>query len=66
VRINWENIQEGHEFNFNKYNESEVTSFGIEYDYGSVMHYSGKAFSKNDEPTIESLVSSITSFKCMK
>ncbi|XP_058825423.1 seminal metalloprotease 1-like [Topomyia yanbarensis] len=60
VRILWENIDPGHEYNFNKYNASDVTSYGIEYDYGSIMHYSAKAFSKNTEPTIEALQSNVT------
>lgn len=60
VKINWENITPGHEHNFNKYNTSVVTDYGVSYDYGSVMHYSGKAFSKNDEPTIVSLVGFFT------
>lgn len=53
VKINWENISEGHEHNFNKYNESVVTDYGTTYDYESLMHYSGKAFSKNTKDTIE-------------
>ena len=56
VKILWENIESGHEQNFNKYEASKVTSYGIEYDYGSVMHYSEKAFSKNNQSTIEPLV----------
>lgn len=60
VRINWENIDPGHEHNFNKYNDSVVTSYGVEYDYGSIMHYSGKAFSKNQKPTIEALQPNVT------
>ncbi|KAK9302728.1 hypothetical protein QLX08_005348 [Tetragonisca angustula] len=52
VKINWENIQSGKEHNFNKYDNDTVTDYGISYDYGSVMHYSSYAFSKNDEPTI--------------
>lgn len=55
VEILWENIQEGHESNFNKYNKSAVTDFGTTYDYGSIMHYSGKAFSKNGNETIVAL-----------
>lgn len=47
----------GKEHNFNKYNNDTVTDYGISYDYGSVMHYSSHAFSKNDEPTITPLVS---------
>jgi Astacin (Peptidase family M12A) len=55
VKIRWENILEGHESNFNKYTNSQVTDFGFSYDYGSIMHYSGKAFSKNGNDTIEAL-----------
>lgn len=56
VEIKWENIAMGRKHNFNKYEEGVVTDFNITYDYGSVMHYSGKAFSKNGEKTIEPLV----------
>lgn len=52
VEILWENISEGHESNFNKYNESTVTDFEVSYDYLSLMHYSRKAFSKNGNDTI--------------
>ncbi|XP_044729304.1 zinc metalloproteinase nas-15-like [Chrysoperla carnea] len=52
VTILWDNIEDGKEHNFLKYNASTVTNFGYEYDYQSVMHYSGKAFSKNGENTI--------------
>jgi hypothetical protein len=60
VKIVWENIEPNHEHNFNKYNESVVTSYGVDYDYGSVMHYSAKAFSKNGEDTILSLTPNTT------
>jgi hypothetical protein len=52
VEILWDNIEESHESNFNKYNESVVTDYGIGYDYDSIMHYSSKAFSKNGNDTI--------------
>lgn len=55
VKILWENISDGHESNFNKYDESEVTDYGVPYDYQSIMHYSGKAFSKNGNETIVAL-----------
>lgn len=55
VAINWENIQENHKNNFNKYNDSYVDHFGSSYDYNSIMHYSKKAFSKNGNPTIVAL-----------
>lgn len=54
VRINWNNIQQGQEHNFNKFGDNEVTDFGVPYDYRSILHYSSTAFSKNGYPTIES------------
>lgn len=52
VTIMWDNIEAGHEHNFNKYSSSEVSGFGQDYDYGSVMHYSAYAFSENGQKTI--------------
>ncbi|KAL1140661.1 hypothetical protein AAG570_000591 [Ranatra chinensis] len=52
VTINWQNIRKGTERNFKKYSHRRVTDYGIGYDYSSVMHYSGYAFSKNGKPTI--------------
>ena len=42
----------GRENAFRKYPRSIIDSLGTRYDYGSVMHYVKKAFSKNGEPTI--------------
>lgn len=53
VRINWQNIQSGKEHNFNQH-ISDGDDVGP-YDYGSIMHYSRFAFSKNGQPTIESI-----------
>lgn len=47
------NIRTGYEINFKKASLGETTGFGVGYDYGSVMHYSSKAFSKNGQPTIK-------------
>ncbi|KAG7167112.1 zinc metalloproteinase nas-4-like [Homarus americanus] len=52
VTIMWDNIESGHEHNFNKYSADVVSGFGENYDYGSVMHYSAHAFSENGEKTI--------------
>jgi Astacin (Peptidase family M12A) len=52
VKINWENIQDGLSFNFDKY------SSGVDvgpYDYDSVMEYPSWAFSKNGANTITKL-----------
>lgn len=57
VKIQWEHIQPGLEHNFFKYNSTEVSHFNSTYDYKSVMHYSGLAFSKDGIATIVPLVS---------
>jgi len=50
VTINWQNIQDGKDDNFEKRTDS--STLGNAYDYNSVMHYSTKAFSKNGQDTI--------------
>jgi len=55
VRINFENIMEGHEDNFAKQSNSDVSQFGLPYDFASVMHYGDYFFSKNMKRTIETL-----------
>ncbi|EDW12871.1 seminal metalloprotease 1 [Drosophila mojavensis] len=55
VKIVEENITEGKEGNFKKYEADRVESFDVKYDYGSVLHYNSKAFSKNGEATIVAL-----------
>uniref|UniRef100_A0A182J7J7 Metalloendopeptidase n=1 Tax=Anopheles atroparvus TaxID=41427 RepID=A0A182J7J7_ANOAO len=52
VDIIWDNIEEGKEHNFNIYDSGLITDFSVRYDYGSVMHYSATAFSKNGQRTI--------------
>lgn len=53
VTIKSNNIKPGYEVNFAKAKAGETSGFGVTYDYGSVMHYSSTAFSKNNKPTIE-------------
>lgn len=47
----------GTENNFEKASPATTTAFGVGYDYGSVMHYSANAFSRNGQPTIIAKVS---------
>lgn len=53
IRILFQNIEAGKEHNFNQH-ISDGDDVG-RYDYGSIMHYSRTAFSKNGQPTIETL-----------
>uniref|UniRef100_A0A182JVY0 Metalloendopeptidase n=1 Tax=Anopheles christyi TaxID=43041 RepID=A0A182JVY0_9DIPT len=53
VRIRYENIKTGTSNNFEKAKKGSTNSFGVSYDYGSIMHYSSNAFSTNGNPTIE-------------
>lgn len=52
VRIVFEKITPGSEHNFNIYGFETVTNLSVEYDYGSVMHYSSAAFSVDGSDTI--------------
>jgi len=52
VTILWGNIQENAKHNFNKYGRGTIDSLGTPYDYGSLMHYGSRDFSKNGKPTI--------------
>ncbi len=51
VTINWDNIQDNRDNNFNQHiiDGDDIGS----YDFGSIMHYGRFAFSKNGLPTIE-------------
>ncbi|KAL4240304.1 Meprin A subunit beta [Mactra antiquata] len=44
VTIHYDNIQKGHEGNFNRYGTGYIDMLGQPYDYGSIMHYSAYAF----------------------
>lgn len=53
IRILWQNIEVGKEFNFNQH-ITDGDDIGS-YDFNSIMHYGAYAFSKNGKPTIETL-----------
>jgi len=53
VTVLWDNIKEGHSHNFKKYPRSTIDSLGTPYDYGSLMHYGRKYFSKNNQETLK-------------
>ncbi len=53
IKVNVENIIEGYEHNFEKY---DVANYYTEnYDFGSIMAYPSSAFSKNGKPTMVKL-----------
>lgn len=52
VRVMWENIIPGMEHNFDKVNPDTTSQFYEAYDYYSIMHYPGWAFSSNGQDTL--------------
>ncbi len=50
----------GTESNFDITNPSFVTTQGVSYDLGSIMHYRSRAFSRNGQPTILPIDSSVS------
>jgi len=52
VNILWQNIRPGMEHNFQKHSASKATTFGVRYNQRGIMHYGGRDFSKNGQPTI--------------
>ncbi|XP_067680492.1 zinc metalloproteinase nas-13-like [Haliotis asinina] len=55
VRILSENIPPNVLFNFQRYSTAVIDDFDVPYDYTSIMHYGGTAFSVNGRRTIETL-----------
>ncbi len=55
VKINWDNIKSGNAYNFKTYKGQGFGPYSRNvgsYQYGSLMHYSSYAFSRNGKPTI--------------
>ncbi|VDK62778.1 unnamed protein product [Anisakis simplex] len=55
IRVMTQNIQNGLAGQFSKQSAQRMQTFGIRYDYGSVMHYGSKGFSTNGRNTIETI-----------
>ncbi|KAL3847255.1 hypothetical protein ACJMK2_018176 [Sinanodonta woodiana] len=47
IKIQWQNVQAGLEFCFDKYSVEAVDMMNVSYEYSSVMHYGVTAFSKD-------------------
>ncbi|XP_017009059.2 hatching enzyme 1.2 [Drosophila takahashii] len=58
VRVMSDNIKPEMMANFEKSSSRTQSGFGVEYDYGSVMHYSATSFTRNGQPTLKALRSS--------
>lgn len=57
VKIWWDQIEEGMEHNFNKYEDDYITDMNTAYDYESIMHYRPLSFNKNESvPTITTTI----------
>ncbi|KJH46437.1 thrombospondin type 1 domain protein [Dictyocaulus viviparus] len=58
VNVRWENIDKDSKGQFLKEDPDDVDNAGVPYDYGSIMHYRSKAFSRYDDLyTISTFVS---------
>uniref|UniRef100_A0A667YCP9 Meprin A subunit n=1 Tax=Myripristis murdjan TaxID=586833 RepID=A0A667YCP9_9TELE len=57
VNIWWDQITEGQQHNFNKYEDDFITDLNTPYDYESIMHYRPFSFNKNESiPTITTII----------
>lgn len=48
-------VSQGKESNFDKFGHDEIQHLGEPYDYGSIMHYGAKSFTRNGRSTIVAL-----------
>lgn len=53
IRVDYSNIMDGMDYNFQKYDWNTIQSLGVGYDLDSIMHYGPHAFAKDrSRPTI--------------
>ncbi|XP_046578542.1 zinc metalloproteinase nas-36-like [Haliotis rubra] len=55
IRVKYENVRVGEDFNFLKESWRYLDNLDVPYDIGSVMHYGATAFSVGSKATIETL-----------
>nr|QNH72417.1 toxin candidate TRINITY_DN33735_c0_g1_i1 [Pachycerianthus maua] len=55
VKVLWWNIEPGAEKNFELNSLKVQNTFNLPYDYDSLLHYNKKAYSKNNEDTIQAI-----------
>jgi len=55
ISVRLENVVNNMGFNFDLKTPNETSTYGVPYNYDSVMHYGKDAFSKNGEITLETL-----------
>ncbi|XP_031553445.1 zinc metalloproteinase nas-15-like [Actinia tenebrosa] len=60
ITIHWNNIKSGRDYNFRKYSHGQADTLNEPYDYGSIMHYPRKAFTRNGKETIVPKRSGVT------
>jgi len=51
VTVHFDKIEPGLERNFKRLDETNSTTFGVPYNYGSVLHYRKTAFTKDGSDT---------------
>lgn len=56
VHINWNEIRDAGITNFLPLKKTKSTSFGLPYDFESVLHYANTSFHKGDVITMKPLV----------
>ncbi|XP_052069030.1 uncharacterized protein LOC127708227 [Mytilus californianus] len=54
IKVNYDNVMQGHYYDYNKMDPTETGQNDKKYDYYSIMHYSTRTFAKDrQKPTFE-------------